>query len=283
MLRKLFLIIIGSFFLYSCGFDSSLVIKRIDFLQQQVNLNSQRITENSTRINNIEQRIEKIKERLAKERTEDNFLAQIPPAAVIDNVSTNSMGKVATFRKDNNTENINNIGASDNKTKASYVNNVRAHKKLTVIKKVTLKKAKLLKKVFADKSKQRLVSDKLYKKALSLYFSRKYDKAKKLFKKFLSSFNKSNSLYDNAMFWLAYCYIHENNTIKAVNLFKKLINEFPYEALKHGGKTDEAIYTLIKIYKKEGKVSKIVKYKKLLLKRFPNSKYSDYIRKGERG
>ncbi len=293
MLRRLLLIIVGSFFLYSCGFDNSLVMKRIDLLQQQVNLNSQRITENSTRINSIEQKIEEIKERLAKERAESNFLAQIPPATVVDNISVDSTDKAIAFRKNNDTRNVKDVDLSDsidtpdNKTKVSHVdnlNNVGVDKKVMVVKKPPLKKAKFLKSV--NKSKK-LVSkinpDKLYKKALSLYFSGKYDEAKTLFEKFLSNFDKSNPLYDNSMFWLAYCYFHENNIPEAVNLFEKLIDEFPYGSLENGGKTDAAIYTLIKIYKKQGKIGKITKYKKLLLRRFPKSKYSVYMRKGARG
>ena len=288
MLRRLLLIIVGSFFLYSCGFDSS-IVKRIDLLQQQVNLNSQRITENSTRINNIEQKIEEIKERLAKERAEDNFFAQIPPASAVDNTTTANSNEIIAFNKDNNTKTVNNVNvpdnidSPDNKSKVSHAENIKVGKKIVVVKKSPLKKAKNLESIVVDKRKQKLNPNKLYKKALSFYFSGKYDKAKVLFEKFLNNFDKSNPLYDNSIFWLAYCNIHENNTVKAINLFKKLINEFPYESLENGGKTDAAIYALIKIYKKQGKVAKITKYKKLLLRRFPGSRYSAYIRKGAKG
>ena len=289
MLRRLLLIIVGSFFLYSCGFDSSLIVKRIDLLQQQVNLNSQRITENSTRINNIEQKIEEIKERLAKERAEDNFFAQIPPASAIDNATTTSSNKIISFKKDNNTNSLNSVNikdgidSPDNRTKVSHAKNVKVGKKIVVIKKSPLKKVEDLKSVVVDKSKQKINPNKLYRKALSLYFAGKYNKAKVLFEKFLNNFDKSNPLYDNSIFWLAYCNIHENNTVGAINLFRKLINEFPYGSLENGGKTDAAIYALIKLYKKQGKIGKITKYKKLLLKRFPESKYSVYMRKGARG
>jgi len=267
MLRRFLLIIVTSFFLYSCGFDSSLLIKRIDLLQQQVNLNSQRITENSTRIDSIEQKIEKIKERLAKEREQNNFLAQIPPVTVIDNgTQGSSVNQVS----------MNNSSVKD---QASKVDKAKNKKDSRIVSEHVVKKPV----VENSKPNEDLDPRDLYKKALSLYFSARYDEASNLFKEFLDNFDKTNPLYDNAMFWLAYCYLHEGRTQEAVDLFKRIINEFPYESVENGGKTDAAIYALIKIYKKERDKDQINKYRLLLLKRFPKSRYAAYLKRRKKG
>ncbi len=269
MLRRFLLVIFASFFLYSCGFDSSLLIKRIDLLQQQVNLNSQRITENSERIDSIEEKIEKIKERLAKEREQSNFLAQIPPVTIIDNGTQGSLTSQASVNNDN----------GNVKKQVSKVEKVKSEKNSgTVSEHVASKSA-----VKSSLQRKDLDPDKLYKKALSLYFSSNYKDASKLFREFLRNFDKTNPLYDNAIFWLAYCYLHENKTQRAVELFNRLIKEFPYGSVENGGKTDAAIYALIKIYRKEGNKSKIKRYKYLLLKRFPQSRYTAYLKRRQKG
>ncbi len=269
MLRRFLLVILASFFLYSCGFDSSLLIKRIDLLQQQVNLNSQRITENSERIDSIEQKIEKIKERLAKEREQNNFLAQIPPVTVIDNETQGSLTSQAPVNDDNGSV----------KKQVSKVEKVKSEKDSRTASGHVISKSA----VKSSLQSKDLDPNKLYKKALSLYFSSNYENASKLFKEFLKNFDKTNPLYDNAMFWLAYCYLHENKTQKAVELFNRLIEEFPYGSVENGGKTDAAIYALIKIYKKEGNIGQINKYSHLLLKRFPQSKYAAYLKRRQKG
>ncbi len=280
MLRVL-LIVVLSFFLYSCAFDNSSVIKRLDLLEQKINFNSQRIKNNSERIDenekkiaSIEVQIEKIKKRLAKERAKVNFLAQIPPATVIDNLTGNGRRKAKCV--------------SDKKV---VVKNVKIKPAILDDKKKTsglALKNNSTKKTFANpregnvekgNKNGELSPNQLYKRALSFYFKGDFNSAARLFKSFLNRFSRNNPLYDNSMYWLAYCYIHENKIDRAIALLNKLIEEFPYSSLDKGGKTDAAIFTLIRLYKKMGKSSEIRHYRELLIKRFPLSKYADYLKR----
>ncbi len=278
---RFFLIIFLSFFLYSCAFDNSPLVKRIDLLEQKISFNSQRIQDNSKRIeenerkiSSIEAQIEKIKKRLAKERAQNNFLAQIPPATVIDNL-TESESLKEKKQEDSVVKSV--------KIKEAVIDNSSKGKKEGLSYNMP-KNKKLKNKSGIDNSTDRKIAkvyspDKLYKKALSFYFKGDYDGAAELFNKFLNTFSRDNPLYDNSMYWLAYCYIHKGEIEKAIGLLNKLIEEFPYSSLDKGGKTDAAIFTLIKLYKKMGDNSKTQHYRELLIKRFPFSKYAGYLKR----
>jgi len=282
MLRFL-LIIFLSFFLYSCAFDNSPLVKRLDLLEQKINFNSQRIQDNSKRIEenenrivSIEIQIKEIKERLAKERAQANFLAQIPPATVIDNL-TESDGSKGKKPEDSVVKSVKVKKAvieDDRKGGAEGSLNVSGSQKLESNSGSDNSTGKKSEKVYSP--------EKLYKRALSFYFKGDYDSAAELFEQFLNSFSKDNPLYDNSMYWLAYCYIHKGEIQKAIALLNRLVEEFPYSSLDKGGKTDAAIFTLIKLYRKLGDSSKTQRYRKLLIKRFPFSKYAGYL-KGRSG
>ena len=276
---RFFLIIFLSFFLYSCAFDNSPLIKRMDLLEQKINFNSQRIQNNSKRIDenerkitSIESQIEKIKKRLAKERAQNNFLTQIPPATVIDNLTKNESSSV----KSADSSVVKSVklkrAVIDSKETQKGLSQKGSHPQISKQNlKVDNSTTKETKRVYSP--------DKLYKKALSFYFKGNYDNAEKLFEQFLNTFDKDNPLYDNAMYWLAYCYIHKGEDEKAIKLLNRLIDEFPYSSLDKGGKTDAAIFTLIKLYKKMGNISKTQHYRELLIKRFPYSKYAGYLKR----
>ncbi len=272
---RILLVFFATFFIYSCTHNDSLVIikKRMDLIEQKINLNTERITENSKRLDRIEIQIEKIKKRLAEERKKDSFLSEIPPAKIIDNITDN---------------------VSEQKNKPVYQKNTRTMKvkssKVHDINKMEANKLKInsnsigvLNGSQAANPPKSLKPKELYKKALSLYNAGRYNESAQLFQEFLENFDKSNALYDNSMFWLAYSYIHMGNYNKAKKLLVKLIKEFPNNSLDKGGKTDAAIFTLIKIYKKEGETDKIRYYKGLLLERFPYSIYAGYIKRGLKG
>ena len=276
---RFLLIIFLSFFLYSCAFDNSPLIKRMDLLEQKINFNSQRIQNNSKRIDenerkitSIESQIEKIKKRLAKERAQNNFLTQIPPATVIDNLTKSESLSV----KSADSSVVKSVklkrAVIDSKETQKGLSQKGSHPKIS--------KQNLKVDNSTIKETERVYSpDKLYKKALSFYFKGNYDSAEKLFEQFLNTFDKDNPLYDNAMYWLAYCYIHKGEDEKAIKLLNRLIDEFPYSSLDKGGKTDAAIFTLIKLYKKMGDSSKTQHYRELLIKRFPYSKYAGYLKR----
>ena len=278
----LIVVMFFSLFLYSCVFDNSEIVKKVNFLEKKINFNSERISENSKRLDSIESQIAKIKERLVEERKRDNFLSEIPPAKVIDNLTEESdkIGSNQTERKYNGSGSI---GVSLMSTTEGVTNASKST--------IKSKKGLNFRQANAGESKEKGVNNnntelspnRLYRKALNKYFNGNYEEAKKLFKEFLARFSVKNPLYDNSMFWLAYCYIHEGYTKQAITILKRLINKFPYASLEEGGKTDAAIYTLIKIYKKEGNKGKIQLYEKLLLKRFPASKYTGYLKRRFKG
>jgi len=273
-----------SLFLYSCAFDNSEIVKKVNFLEEKINFDSERISENSKRLDSIESQIAKIKERLAEERKRDNFLSEIPPAKVIDNLTEES-DKISSNQREKKYNNSSgSIGVSlmtttEGVTNTSKGNTIKSKKSLNFRQANTGE----LKEKGVNYNNTELSPNRLYRKALNKYFNGNYEGAKKLFKEFLARFSVKNPLYDNSMFWLAYCYIHEGDTKQAITILKSLINKFPYASLEEGGKTDAAIYTLIKIYKKEGNKGKIQLYKKLLLKRFPASKYTGYLKRRFKG
>ncbi len=285
-------------FLTSCGFDNSFILQRLDTMQQRIDYNSFRIKENSKRIGYIEAQLERIKERIRKQMQNDSILSAIPPAVVVDNLSVdeanNSEKKPTKTTITKKTIKIEKNLKQSNKKQAHSINNIKIAAKPKKEKKVKVSSIPppIVKVATTDKgpndkgnsidSRQykqgsNLTPKELYKKALSLYFKGNYKQASILFEEFIAKY-KTSDLYDNSLYWLAYCNIHMGDIKKAIALLKRIINEFPYSSVSQGGKTDAAIFSLIRIYKKMGKKKQARMYKNQLLKRFPLSSYTKKIK-----
>ncbi len=243
MVKRLILLGVVLIFLSACSTDSSFkkgdntaLLKRIRLLEARVEFNSQLIKINSQRIDSVALQLEKIKERLAKERKETS-LDDIPPASV-----------------------INSLANSELKNKEDKKTEIKSKKTENPIPVKALKETK----------QKPLDYKSLYKQALKEYKDGNYLEAAKLFEEFTKKF-KNTDLYDNSLYWLGWSYLHLKKKAKAVELFKKLIEEFPYASLKQGGKTDAAIFALINLFKDDKQKQNY--YRQLLLKRFPDSVY----------
>ncbi|WP_022670089.1 tetratricopeptide repeat protein [Hippea alviniae] len=255
MFKRLIVLSFIVAFLSSCSTVSTFrknddtLLKRIRLLEARVEFNSQLIKINSQRIDSVALQLEKIKERLAKERKEAS-LDDIPPASVIDSLaSSESQNKEKKQAKKIKTE---------PKIAENLVPTPVEVSKLTI-----------------QKPQQELNYKSLYNQALKEYKEGNYLEAAKLFEEFTKEF-KNTDLYDNSLYWLGWSYLHLNEKDKAVELFNRLIKEFPYASLKQGGKTDAAIFTLIRLFKDDKR--KKGYYKKLLFERFPKSVYVKKIK-----
>ncbi len=271
-MRKTIVVVFSAFLLYACSTtnkDELKVLKlRIDKLEDMVRVNAASIANNTERINSLDQRLLLIQKRLQKERQQDSFIGKIPPLSVI-------LG-------DNATKNC-----QDGKQKATGATKQKVKKPTRVtipqpVVQIEKKQSKTIpekpaktKQINASPNKKQDYKS-FYKKALNAYMQFNYPKAIKLFNEFLKTYN-TNDLTDNAIYWLACSYLRMNETNKAIELYKKLIKEYPYGATSEGGKTDAALYELIKIYKNDPKKRSC--YEKLLLKRFPASSYAGIVRK----
>ncbi|AEA33914.1 tetratricopeptide repeat protein [Hippea maritima] len=295
MFRFVFIFTVLAFLLTSCGFDDNLIIKRLNLLEGRVDFNSKRIDENSKKIDEIAVKLQKIKERLAKER-ESNILAKIPPASVVDNLTNQEESKgthvshkskniypkykVAQNQKekdqmDNSSVSLNNFKINKEKEKGSAIGNKSNHMPIVPAKDEIDNASK---KLHLPPTNYKQV----YKKALLYYKKKDFKQAELLFCKFINSY-KNTDLYDNALYWLAYTYIHQNETGKAIKLLKEIIEQFPNGSVDKGGKTDAAIFALIKIYKKQNEKDLEEYYKNLLIKKFPSSRYVNLIKRRRKG
>ncbi|WP_025270074.1 tetratricopeptide repeat protein [Hippea sp. KM1] len=286
MFRFVFIIALAAFVLSSCGFDNnSIIMKRLNLIESRVDFNSKRIEENSKKIDEIELKLQQIKQRLAKERQED-ILANIPPASVVDNLSSTESFSDSHQAKDN-----------PQPQKDSEIEK-KANRILSYITQSTKKEERdnaslgfippppKTKTIIKKPSNKPQVDTKdykaLYREALGYYKKGDYSKAKELFERFIGEY-KNTDLFDNALFWLAYTHIHLGNIDKATQLLKRIIEEFPQASVDKGGKTDAAIFALIKIYKKQNDKKLEVYYRDLLIKRFPYSNYVNLIKRRRKG
>ena len=233
---------------------------RIDTLENQIQTNSVNIKNNSLRIGDIERKLLKIKERLKKERQQDNFSDKIPPvSAILGDSDNNSIVK-----------------AVDNRTKIEK-------KEVTAVKvpKIKSEKQKVASVKDAPKDNNTVILTDInyteyYKRALNAYRKKNFQLALNMFQNFVKSY-KNNDLDDNALFWLAHCYLHMGQTNKAVETLKILLKKYPFGSVISGGKTDAALYDLVKLYSYDKKKAEY--YKDILLKRFPASRYARIVEK----
>lgn len=237
---------------------------RIDTLENQIQTNSVNIKNNSFRIGSVEKKLLQIEERLQKERQQDNFSDKIPPISAIlggnDNKSV--------------------VKAVDNKTKIEEkeVIAIKAQNVKTEEKKIDSVKD-------TPKDNNTVIPTNVnyveyYNKALSAYRKKNFELASSMFKNFLNSY-KDNDLDDNALFWLAHCYLHMGQTNRAIETFKILLKKYPFGAVISGGKTDAALYDLVNLYSYDKKKAEY--YKNILLKRFPASRYAKIVKKTKGG
>lgn len=243
-------------FLYSCTNINTenykILKKRIDKLETDTRKNSVNIQSNRARINNLDSRLLLIRKRIEAER--ENFINKIPPASDILDNST-QYNKTSHAEKNKVLQNIpKNTNSNDN---ASFSKEIKPN--------VNIKNSRL-----------NLDYKSFYKKALGTYMSGSYTASKEMFEIFIDRY-KNNSLYDNALFWLACSYIHLNDKQKAADIFKRLIKQYPDSPIKTGGKTDAALFELIKIYKNDKSLKDY--YKNTLKKKFPDSRYVKIIEK----
>lgn len=243
--------------LYSCSdFNTDtknyrILKKRIDRLETDVQKNRVNIQSNIERINNLDSDLLLIHKRIEAER--ENFINKIPPASdILDNSTQHNQTvheeKINT-EKSKKTQSINNV------------DNISISKGI---------------KSTTDKSKTDFDYKSFYKKALNTYMNGNYTKSKEMFKTFIDRYT-NNSLYDNALFWLACSHIHLGYEQKAADILKKLIKQYPDSPVKIGGKTDAALFELIKIYKNDKRLKDY--YKNILKRKFPDSRYVKIIKK----
>ncbi len=106
----------------------------------------------------------------------------------------------------------------------------------------------------------------LYNLAMELYKSGRYEEAINKFRSFTVRF-PTDTLADNALYWMGECYLNLGNYEKAIESFKSVIDNYPQE-----NKVPDAMYKLGVILDRVGKRSEGVDIlKKLIL----NFKYSE--------
>ena len=233
---------------------------RIDTLENQIQTNSVNIKNNSLRIGDVERKLLQIKERLKKERQQDNFSDKIPPVSAI-------------------------LGGSDNNSVVkAYNNKTKIEKKDVIIvkaHKIKTKKRRVISVKDAPKDNSTAMMTNIsyveyYNKALNAYRKKNFEMALNMFQNFIKNY-KDNDLDDNALFWLAHCYLHMGQTNKAAETLKSLLKKYPFGSVISGGKTDAALYDLVKLYSYDKKKAEY--YKDILLKRFPTSRYARIVEK----
>lgn len=278
-MRKNIILILPLFFLYSCGYNNDLLIKRVARLEKSVEQNRININNNATRINNIDDKLLLIEKRLETEReNSDSILKAIPPSDMI-----NKKGKT-THNTDIQKTQV--LKSADNKSKAIVYSGDTKKKiqdntfSINEIPKILSKNINKQQKISDNGTKERVNIDykTYYKESLNYYNLRKYNEAAKRFKYFTDNF-KNNSLYDNALFWLASSYFRLGNIDKSLETYKDLIKKYPHLSSDKGGKTDAALYNLVKIYRKKQDKNSYNHYKNMLIKEFPKSIYSKFVRR----
>lgn len=106
----------------------------------------------------------------------------------------------------------------------------------------------------------------LYNLAMELYKSGRYEESINKFRSFSVRF-PTDSLADNALYWMGECYLNLGNLEKAIETFKNVIENYPQE-----NKVPDAMYKLGITLDRVGKRAEGVDIlKKLIL----NFKYSD--------
>jgi TolA-binding protein len=235
--------------------------ERLKMIEQRITENSVNIRNNSIRLNRLDTRLLIIQKRIEKEMLDSNMTNYIPPASEITgkNTKTSAAGEKPKPA---------NIFETKPKKQGKYDGLVNI---------VEVSKPHTKKKEPAKKTKNSSDVDKaLYQAALELYNHNDFEGSKRLFENFIK--NHPHSRYvDNAMFWLAYTYLHLDELQKGVDMLKKIVDEYPNNSVELGGKTDAALYALIRLYRNNKNESD--RYKDILFKRFPKSRYVKLLKK----
>ncbi len=240
------------------------IVERLKELERKVEENRINVRNNSIMLDRLDARLLVIQRRLEKEAKYGSFESFIPPAS-----------KVLKDDK-NNSENANN-------QKTAAAQNIFNTKKQPsspydgIVNIFDAKQPKKKKRVFqAKRTAQTSIDKELYNAALQLYNNNDFKGAKKLFEGFINNHGDSGYV-DNAMFWLAYSYLHLNEVKKGVDMLKELVKKYPNNSVQLGGKTDAALYALYRLYRNNPSMKE--KYKDMLMKRFPKSKYVKLVKK----
>jgi len=282
-LKKTITILLVMGLLYGCSNASKEEIKylktRIDTLQVLINQNTSNIKNNTQRINSLDERLLLIEKRLQQERKRQSLLIdKIPPITEIvgDNASDNNSGVASRAMPKEAKHGTSVVSlrpiASGKKSGAPSAEKVTQ--------KVHVKVAESNSSKTAPTKQERCNSSEdfkvFYKKALKRFMATDYPSAARMFEEFLRCY-KENSLTDNAIYWLALSNLRMGKQKRAIELFKRLIREYPYGATTMGGKTDAALFELIRIYRDDVSLRK--RYMDILLKRFPGSVYAKRVKK----
>ncbi len=266
-MKKIIALSVSVLLLYSCatvdnkGVSSKGSYKnlasRLKMIEQKIEENRVNIHNNSIRLDRLDTRLLIIQKRIAKEAMDDSLANYIPPASKIDSDDKKQEKVNENYvkpkpKKTGPYDGIVNIFDSSQDTQ----------------KKEERKPKKEIHKTSVDKE--------LYKAALKLYNHNDFKGSEHLFEDFIKNHQDSRYI-DNAMFWLAYSYLHLNKVKKGVDMLKELVDKYPNNSIELGGKTDAALYTLVRLYKNNPKERE--KYKKILFKRFPKSKYTKLLKK----
>ena len=110
-----------------------------------------------------------------------------------------------------------------------------------------------------------------YDSALTNYRIKKFDSAIRKFKSLLAE-DKSNSLADNAQYWIGECYYHLNFYSKAASAFEKVL------AFDNSNKKDSAILMKGKALKHLGLKKDAIEQFKTLIAQYPRSAYTKRAR-----
>ncbi len=258
-MKKVIALSVSAVLLYSCATvdnnnishsrNSDSLAARLKKIEQRIEENSINIGNNSKRLDRVYAQLLAIQKRIAKEAKKNPLSSYIPPASAISNSAQTNQAKMQPKIEKKSV--LVNIFAPENTSK---------------------------KKIQKPKKKKKSVDEidkALYESALKLYNNGDFKGAKHLFEDFIN--NHPHSRYvDNAMFWLAYTYLHLNELEKGASMLKRIVKEYPDDSIQNGGKTDVALYTLYKMYK--NMPDERAKFRKILLDRFPKSKYAKLVK-----
>ncbi len=112
-------------------------------------------------------------------------------------------------------------------------------------------------------------SEKLYKKARSLFLEENFKQAEVLFRRFIKKYPK-NDLSDNSFYWLGECYYSMGNYKEAVKIFKELLKKYP-----RGDKVPDALLKIAYSYLALDDMNRAHYYLKQVVTQYPFSEAGD--------
>ena len=106
-------------------------------------------------------------------------------------------------------------------------------------------------------------ADQLYKKALTIYKNRDYEKAASIFNAIAENYPKHN-LADNALYWSGECFYAQKNYKGAIRVFKKVLDKYP-----DGSKAPDSLLKIGYSYLALGDGTNGRSYLKKVVKQYP--------------